>query len=194
MAKQFVRDRLQNAQRNIAQDWKKLKEFGFVATAILFLGILVTTSVSIAAFFGALTIVIGTNPPPSATESIGLALLSAALAAVVLLLVKPKRGLADEKPGGNAASRRPQTAEVLGNSFIVAAMAFALFGLLCPFLGAASQGQRFFTQTAFGNFNEVLVKWVALISLMLGTVTLVMPLSLGPFLFLSDKLRRKKGQ
>lgn len=194
MVRQFVRDRLQNAKRNIAVDWMSLKEIGFVAAAILVLGLFVSASVSLAAFYGVLTIVMGENPTPSATESIGLALLSAALAAVVLLLVKPRRDLADERRGGNAVSRRPQTAEVLGYSFILAAMTFALFGLLCPFLGAVSQEHGFFPHTVFGDISEVVVKWAVFISLMIGAVSLAMPLSFGPFLFLSDMLRRKKSR
>ena len=90
MARQFLRNRLHIAQQNIAHDWKNLKELGFAPAAVLLLGTAVTASVSLAAFYGALTIVMGKNPTPSATESIGLALLSAALAAVILLLVKPR--------------------------------------------------------------------------------------------------------
>jgi len=173
-------------------DWRKLKEFGFAPTAVLLLGTMVVATISLPAIVGAWTIVMGENPTPSATESIGLALLSTALAAVILLLVRPRPGSANSKPSGDTASRRTQTAEILGHSFIVAAMAFALFGLLCPFLGAVSQGQRFFPHTALGDFSEVSVKWVALASLMIGTTALVIPLSLGPFLFIIDMLRKKK--
>jgi len=152
----------------------------------------VSAGVSLAAIYGTWTIIMEENPVPSATESIGLALLSAALAAVILLLVKQRPPSPDSKPVEDNTIQRPHPAEVLGKSFIVAAMAFAPFGLLCPFLGAVSQGGRFFPDTTFGDFSEVLVKWVALISLMVGTVTLAMPLSFGPFLFVSDILRKKK--
>ena len=176
----------------MVSDWTKLKEFDFVSATILLLGTLVSTGVSFAAIYGTWTIIVGENPVPSATESIGLALLSAALAAVILLLVKQRPPSADSKPNEDNTIQRSQTAEMLGKSFIVAAMAFALFGLLCPFLGAVSQGGRFFPDTTFGDFSEVCVKWVALISLMIGTVTLAMPLSFGPFLFVSDILRKKR--
>jgi len=192
MIKQFFRDRLQIAHRNIEFDWRKLKEFGITPTVILLLGTIVSIAVSLAAIYGTFTIVTGDNPIPSATESTGLALLSAALAAVILLLVKSQPKSTGDKQSGDVTSRRSQTAELIGNSFIIAAMAFALFGLLCPFLGAVSQGQRFFPYTTFGDFSEMCVKCVAFASLMIGTVTLVMPLSFGPFLLISDMMRKKK--
>ena len=192
MVRHFIKNRLKIARSNMVSDWTKLKEFDFVSATILLLGTLVSTGVSFAAIYGTWTIIVGENPVPSATESIWLALLSAALAAVILLLVKQRPPSADSKPNEDNTIQRSQTAEMLGKSFIVAAMAFALFGLLCPFLGAVSQGGRFFPDTTFGDFSEVCVKWVALISLMIGTVTLAMPLSFGPFLFVSDILRKKR--
>lgn len=193
MVRQFFKNRLEIARQNIVFHWTKLKKLGFASAAILLLGTLVSMGVSLAAIYGTWTILMEENPAPSATESIGLALLSAALAAVILLLVKQRSRSADSEPNEDTTIQRSQTAEILGKSFIVAAMAFALFGLLCPFLGVVSQGQRFFPRTVFGDFSEVCVKWVAFTSLMIGTVTLAMPLSFAPFLFVSDILRKKKG-
>lgn len=191
----FVKDRLQIAQRNITADWRNLKAYGIAPAIVLLLGSWLSPAISLAAFYGAQTIVIGNNKAPSVTESFGLALLSTALAGVILLLVKPRSAYGQSRR--DVSNRRFTTAELLGYSFIMAAMAFALFGLLSPFLSVVSEGQRFFPHNTVGDFSEMFTRWIAGISLITGTVSLVMPLSFGPFLFVADLLvswKKKKGQ
>ena len=109
----------------------------------------------------------------------------------MLLVMKPRP---DSENGlsGQISQMRRQTSGRFGYSLIVAAMAFALFGLLAPFLSITSNGQRFFPNTPFGDFSEFITKWVALISFITGTVTLVIPLTFGPFVFLADFLSQRR--
>jgi hypothetical protein len=192
MNKKFFKERLEIGQHNIRLEWKWLKEFGFVPAFLILLGAVVCAIVSIPAIYGVFTIVMGSASPPSPIESMGLALLSTALAGVVFLLVKPWLGSTSGNSSESVARQTRSSAEIMGVFFIVAAIAFALFAMLCPFLGAASEGQRFFPHTAFGDFCEVFVKWTSLLSLLVGTSAFVVSLTLGPFLFASDMLRRKK--
>ncbi len=192
MVKQFIKKRLQIGQRNVLDDWKRLKEDGICSFAVLLFGISISTILTFACFYGVLIIVTENKNVLSTTESIGLALLAAALAGILLLLVKPRSDRENGHPGRNVSKTRTQTARLLGYSLIVAAMAFALFGLLTPFLSVISHEQRFFPYTSFGDFSEFVTKWVTFISFMIGTVALVIPLTLGPFLFLADFLSQRQ--
>ena len=111
---------------------------------------------------------------------------------MVFLLVKPRIGSSNGNSSEGVAGKGRSASEIMGVFFIVAAIAFALFAVLCPFLGAALEGQTFYPHTAAGDFFEAIVKWVSLISLLVGTCAFVVSLVLGPFLFASDMLRRKK--
>lgn len=151
-----------------------------------------TTVLTLATFYGAWVLVTENRDTLSPSESIGLAILSAALAGVLFLVVRPRARKNDAQAERTVKKKRPQTAELLGCSFIAAAMAFALFGLLTPFLTAVSSGQRFFPYTGFGDFSEWVTRFIAGISFMVGTVTLAMPLTFGPFLFAADLLRQRQ--
>ena len=172
--------------------WKGLKELGPVSVFFIMLGITVTAIVAFPALFGVLAIIMGDNLYPSPIESIGLALLSAALAGVIFLLIKPGVASTNVNSSEDVVRQGRPASEITGGFFIAAALAFALFAVLCPFLGVVSEGQRFFQHTAIGDFYEAVVTWVSLLSLMIGTSAFVVSLILGPFLFASDRLRKKK--
>jgi hypothetical protein len=192
MGRRFIKNRLQIGQRDISGEWKKLKEYGICSYVVLLFGISISAILIWACFYGVWDILTKVNNILSATESVGLSLLAAALGGILLLLVKPRSYAENERPEQNVSRTRTQTAGLLGYSLIAAAMAFALFALLTPFLNVISNKQRFFPHTWFGDFSEFITKWVTFISFMIGTVTLVMPLTFGPFLFLADFLSKRQ--
>lgn len=173
-------------------EWKKLKELGFVFVFLILLGVFVTSIVSMPAFFGVLTIVMGDTFSPSPVESIGLALLSAALAGVIFVIVTPRLGSTNGNSSEDVTRQTRPVTRIIGIYFAIAAVAFTMFATLCPFLEGVLEGQRFFAHTAFGEFSEVFVRWISVGSLFVGACALVVSIILGPFLFAADMLRKKK--
>lgn len=205
MARQFIKDRVEIGRYNVQQQKNWFKTFGIIPFLVLMIGSWVSAIISLVIFIDTLSIItnfqnnINTNTPKnisfSSTESVSLALLAAALAVVMFLLVKPRiKSNKKNTTQGIPIIKSQPTAKITGISFIVSAMALALFSLLIPFLNAVSGGGKFFPNDSIGNFCDLMTKWVSFISLMIGTTCLAMPLSFGPFLFAVDWLRKREGK
>ena len=191
----------QKKVKSLKSDSQWLKDYGFLPFVITLVGAMVATPITLVVFVDSLAIISNYPSNPtitngtsatftlSSSEGIGLALLSAGLAAVVFLLVKPNVNKETAQAANDKTKPKGrQTAEIIGVFLIASAMGFALFSLLIPFMNVVATGERFFPSTPVGNFSEWLIKMVALISLTIGSTCLAMSLTFGPFVFFADWL------
>jgi len=140
---------------------KKILPLTIVNYVTGILGIILGALLSIPLLLGAIKIIFQDGTIPSAESSIGLAIISGALGAVVLWFTERKKPKKDEEQQPSELARRG--AMITGTFFVFAAICFTLFGLLSPIFPDAVKATDFFS---------ILVKWAGVLSLIGGSVTL----------------------
>lgn len=149
---------------------RKVKPITYVLTSLA--GIF-TVIVGFPAIAGVLDYVVGEGDAPEVSSIIGLAILSAALGAVVLWFA-----------GGRSTNKTEQHSrdlnEYWGKSLIFAAFCFTIFSFLSPMLGSENI-------TGIPMW-DTLIKWVAGISLMAGSIFLVVTVCYGMIFIWFKKL------
>jgi MFS family permease len=121
---------------------------------------------------GAFKIIFQDGSVPSATASIGLAILAAALGVVVLWFADKFKAVGEVGLRKKLSDLRRRGVITVGIFLLFAAFCFALFALLAPLLPDAVKANDFFS---------IVVKWSSFISLMAGGISLGLTLCMGIF-------------
>lgn len=150
----------------------------FLSYFLFFCGITLAIILAIPLCAGTFSLIWGDEAIPSATASIQLAIVSTALGAVVLWYVaylRPRfnqnsdKGTQSERKHGTLQRRSPLA---VGTMLLIAAMCFTLFALLSPLIPEVRGSQE---------FVNIVVKWTAVITLIMGSVSLGFSLCVGLF-------------
>jgi len=140
---------------------KKSQTLTILSNVLGYIGMLLGALLYVPLLIGAFKIIFKDGKIPSPESSIGLAIVSGALGAVVLWFAERPKSKRNEEQQPNELARRGALAS--GTFFVFAALCFTLFGLLSPVFPDAIKGTDFFS---------LLVKWVGALSLSFGSITL----------------------
>jgi hypothetical protein len=137
------------------------------ANIVFFVIALLLAAILIPAIAGTWYIIAGERNIPSPSASIGLAILATALGGVTLWFV---RRLLDDGGAEPARRRLLENLEYSGRLFVFSAFCFAVFGLLAPVIP---------TQTTDLAPLEIVTKYVAYATLILGTCSITAAICFG---------------
>lgn len=148
----------------------KIPAISYFNYFLFFVGMVLAVLLAIPLFIGAFKIIYENGEIPSAESSIGLALVSVGLGAVVLWFTERKKSNKDEEQQPKEIARR--SALVTGTFFVFAAICFTLFGLLSPIFPDAVNATDFFS---------IIVKWTGVLVLIAGSISLGFSLCISLF-------------
>jgi cytochrome c biogenesis factor len=137
-----------------------------------FCGLVLGMVLAIPLFAGAFKIIYQDGSLPSATASIGLAILATAIAAVVLWFADKFKSVGEVGTRKKLSDLRRRSVITVGIFLLFAAFCFALFALLSPLLPDAIKAK---------DFLSIVVKWIGFLSLMAGSISLGLVLCMGIF-------------
>jgi hypothetical protein len=145
---------------------------------LFFCGMALGIVLAIPLFVGAFDIIYQNGNIPSASASIGLAIVATALGAVVVWFAERSKSDNNTKSNGESDAKGKMAESIrrgvitAGIALLFVAMCFTLFGLLSPILPDAIKAHDFFS---------IIVKWTAVLSLMAGSISLGFTLCVGMF-------------